>query len=234
VERWRSVGLTIATLAGEMVARAEHANATSEPPLPATKPESSAPSERGADVEKDTGAGAGTGRPTPSRRQTLWIGVAGAAGPGLGDGSARFGGWADAGWRPLELPLFLRFSAGFAARPRDLQGLSVQWETVTLGMGGTVGSGPLAIEPRLAASLDVVHAAVTDSASNRGDSGTSVGFGLHGGADVVFRIQHFGVVGSLDAWHLAARTDILVKDAYTGVSSANGWALGMGVRFFLE
>jgi hypothetical protein len=232
LERWRSVGLTIATLAGEMVARTEEAKGSTESTPAAPKGEVASskaahPDEAGID------AGTEPRHAKSSGRATSWIGATLAAGPGLDDGSVRWGGWADAGFRPLPLPLFLRLSLGVAVRPRDANGLSVQWETATLGVGGIVGNGPLTLEPRVAASLDAVHAAVADS-SHREDSGTRIGFGLHAGAETVFHFDRSAFVASLDAWHLGARTDILIQNARAGVSAADGWALGLGFRFFLE
>jgi hypothetical protein len=233
IERWRTVGLTIATLAGEMVARVEQPKASTEP-QPAAGHVEGASSNGDHPDEAPTGVGGRPGSQKPSSRETRWIGGTLGVGPGLDDGSLRWGGWADIGWRPLPLPLFLRLSLGVAVRPRDVHGLSVQWETATLGLGGIVGNGPVTLEPRLAASLDAVHAAVADSTSQREDSGTRVGFGVHAGAEALFHFDRSAFVASLDAWHVGARTDILVENARTGVSAADGWAVGLGFRFFLQ
>jgi hypothetical protein len=82
--------------------------------------------------------------------------------------------------------------------------------------------------------LDIVHAGVADSASGQKASGTGAGFGVHVGAEGVFQLDRVGFVASLDAWHLGASTHILVKDEQIGISAANGWAAGLGLRFFLE
>ena len=115
----------------------------------------------------------------------------------------------------------------------DSRGVSVQWVTVTLGVGGIAGNGPLTLQPRVSASLDVVRAGVADSALGT-DSATGAGFGVHAGADVVFQLDPVGFVASLDAWHLGASTHIIVKGQPAGLSTANGWAAGLGLRFFLE
>lgn len=231
VERWRSVGLTLATLAGEISREsgAEPREGRSKPAAraPRTVPDAAA-------VEGDPS------RPKrPPRRETthetLWISVAALVGPGLVDGAWRAGAWADVGWRPTPLPLFARLNLAFAARPADPRGLSVQWETVTLGVGGVAGDGRFTLQPRVSASFDSVRAGVTDPATGLRDSGSGAAVGVHVGADAVFQfVDSAGLVASLDLWHLSAPTNILLEDRRVGVSAANGWVVGLGFRFFLE
>ncbi|HEX7672221.1 MAG TPA: hypothetical protein VF395_21645, partial [Polyangiaceae bacterium] len=132
-------------------------------------------------------------------------------------------------------PLFARLNVAFAVRPADTRGLSVQWETVAVGVGGVAGEGRFTLQPRVSASFDSVRAGVTDPTTGRKDSGTGAAVGVHAGADAVFQfVDYAGLVASLDVWHVSAPANILLEDHRVGVSAANGWVVGLGFRFFLE
>jgi hypothetical protein len=231
VERWRSVGLTIATLAGE-ISRESGAEPLEEAPVPRR------PKPRKGPDTGDRRPEPPSAREPPRRemtRETLWTTVAAIAGPGLEDGAWRAGAWADIGWRPTRLPLFARLNLAFAARPADSRGVSVQWETVTLGAGGVAGEGRFTLQPRVSASFDSVRAGVTDPATGQKDSGSTAALGVHAGADAVLRfVDYAGAVASLDVWHVSGPANILLQDHRVGISAANGWVIGLGFRFFLQ
>ncbi len=281
VERWRSVGLTIATLVGDMLPPRSDSSDARESPAGAIPDEStsapggaSKPSEpeqvedrdaekarreaeqreeqRRADerardeaarrAEKDQARAAqeqhevapAHDSPGSSGVRSLWVGATGAAGPGLEEGGWRFGGGVDLGWKPTSLPAFARLSLGFAGRPADSRGLSVQWEAATLGGGAMIGGQKLRLEPRLAVSINNVHAAVSERSSSGKSSGNQLEAGVHGGLDLVFRLSLIGLVAGIDAWRTHAPTQIVVERRVVGVSPAAGWSAGIGVRVFLE
>ena len=125
VERWRAVGLTIATLVGEL---------PSYPSAPAPTPAPAVTAAPPAVVAR---------RPTPPRRRRRWWLEAGALlGPGLVSGAPRGGGYAGGAYLFGDLPLLAHVSLGYAARPADFRGLSVQFLTLQAGVGAR-----LALEP---------------------------------------------------------------------------------------
>jgi hypothetical protein len=260
IERWRAAGLTIATLVGDALPPASTAGSTGQfddasrgaqqeqndatkkiPPsgVPAGNAES-VPSPKAppntvgdrADVLRGE-ARAASIRTRPLAR-TVWAGLSAFAGPGLTTGEWRFGAWADAAFRPTALPLFARLGLGYASRATDSRGLSVQWETLTFGVGAVVGSGSLRFEPHLSVGLENVHAAATAAATGKKDSGAQLGATLHLCLDGVWQLARLGLVARFEGSEAHAPTRITVEDRDVGTSAATNWGLGLGMRYYIE
>jgi hypothetical protein len=256
LERWRSAGLTIATLVGDALAP-KTAGGGAESPTPVGVasfggeetphgPDAAKPAEQGAPpptleppptVEAarapsdhaPSGPSGGTSLP-----HTVWAGLSGTAGPGLDEGAWKFGALVDVAYRPTPLPVFGRISFEYATRGTDSQGLSVQWQTVTLGAGGVLGHGALRLEPHLAFGVENVHAGATDPATGTHESGNQLGVSFHGGIDGILQLSRLGIVAFLQGKQALAPTRIVVKGEPAGTSPATGWGFGIGVRYFFE
>jgi hypothetical protein len=152
----------------------------------------------------------------------------------LTTGEWRFGAWADAAFRPTALPLFARLGLGYASRATDSRGLSVQWETLTFGVGAVVGSGSLRFEPHLSVGLENVHAAATAAATGKKDSGAQLGATLHLCLDGVWQLARLGLVARFEGSEAHAPTRITVEDRDVGTSAATNWGLGLGMRYYIE
>jgi hypothetical protein len=268
VERWRTVGLTIATLVGDALAptageptgvtHGSEATLADVPPGTAViddanveRPHESspvaAPIPRSTNDEKSVTAplpasasaitpASPSDRPSTARGlpHALWVGVSGALGPGLESGAWRWGASIDAGLRAKRLPLFAHLGLSYRWRPADSRGLSVQWQGLTLGGGVALGSVSLRIEPRLAIGIENIHAAVTDRATGRSDSGDQLGLSAHAAVDGVWQWSRGAAVATFDGFAAHSPTQIVVKERPFGTAAAAGFCLGLGARYFFE
>lgn len=217
VERWRSVGLTVAALATEL------SGATPEPTARPPREEDRA--------ETTEPAAPPPARPRESGRRAIWLGLAGVVGPALGSGSPRFGGVIDVAVQPTPVPWFVRLGLGSAVRPTDERGLFINWNTFSLGVGATLSSGTFRLEPRMAFGVEAIRASASDPAGHT-DSKSHVAVGIYGGVDGVLRLGNAALVGTFDAWHLDSKTTITIEGAPVGAASENGWIAGLGARAY--
>ncbi|HEX4336363.1 MAG TPA: hypothetical protein VH062_10650 [Polyangiaceae bacterium] len=262
IERWRAVGLTIATLVGDALpapttldteARfddATDANAgaaapgaasqtTQTPPLVAVAgknattvaDETPAPPANADAAPSRERRTPGTEQPLPRR---FWAGLSLLTGSGLEAGAPRFGVGADASYRFATLPFFARLSVGYASRGEDSRGVSVQWESATLGAGAVVGSDALRLEPRIAVGIENLHAGVVDPVTRRSDSGNRFGASAHFGLDGVWQLGRFGLVATVEVAEAHSPTRIVVEDSAAGSVAATSWAIGLGARYFVR
>jgi hypothetical protein len=169
VERWRSVGLTIATLVGGKAQRNQvqpvertprraaptktrtpkRRGATAAPAEEAPAAEAAEPSDR--EPESPASAGSTLGR----RSQRLWTSLAAFAGPGLDPGGPRVGARFQVGWRPSSLALFLSPDVSFALASENERGVSGRWWSGGLSLGWVVPLGSLVdLEPRLGVRVE--------------------------------------------------------------------------------
>jgi hypothetical protein len=258
VERWRTVGLTIATLVGDVL-HPEEAGVPSER-AESTAPAASTPDENARTPQGNVEpAPTKTGEPeapvvavpasppvravtterlapkaAQGRMHRSWVTLAVLTGPGLEDGDFRFGAGLDLGYRPAELPLFGRIAIAYAARPTDSRGLSIEWETLSLGLGAAFLLSALSLEPRIAFGLENVHAGISDPATGRNDAGNQLGVNARAGIDAVWQWPRLGIVGSFDGWRAHAPTQVLVGGQDSGATSGWGWTVGLGGRLFLD
>jgi hypothetical protein len=222
VERWRAVGLTIATLVGELPGHGQTAPAAQPPPKPAPpKPVRRKPPPRPL--------------PAPVRAPRWWIEAGALLGPGLGAaGAPRGGGFAGGAYLLGELPLLAHVSLGYAARPADVRGLSVQFLTLQAGLGVRLelDAADLELDGRVGASLERVGASATRSGAE--DSGSRLLPALHLGADVGWPARGFvAVVAGADAWALESPTRITIEGQPVGKVPGAGVLGRLGLRLRL-
>jgi hypothetical protein len=269
-ERWRSVGLTIATLAGEMSAATAGTapdtaagTGTATGTSPQRNPSSAADGTNAAsavsrnaaaltndraatggedakarpDVEEDTVSQ----RPAPARRDSeargdQWFRIGGAAlvGPGLNNGAPRLGGALDVAWKPFRLPVFARLELSEAESPRAANGIAAEWQMATLGVGASLRQDAFSLEPRLAVGFRHLHASVGDPISRQTDSGGDSAPCFVFGADLGWKIGHFGFFAGLEGIRTPASTQILVENERSGTDPSLGLKLTVGARVFLE
>jgi len=227
VERWRSVGLTIATLVGETAKsqqdsalreerRRPDAAAAHAPPRAASPPRDNEEAPPGAELRR------------------IWVNLGAAAGPGLGEGDLRLGARIEAGWRPSRLPLILGPGVGYAVRSADDQGVSARWLNAGITLGWTFElHSRWNIEPRVGAHIEVMEAAV-DSPSSRKDSGRHTAYGGDIGLQLVLRLGRICPFAEVQGYYNDRGTDVTVAGEAAGTASAAGWGLALGVRVFLD
>jgi hypothetical protein len=227
VERWRSIGLTIATLVGETVKFHRDSAPREKRPRPDVAaahppPTAASPPQRGE-----------RGPPGIELHQ-IWVNLGAHAGPGLGEGDLRAGGRIEAGWRPSRLPLFLGPGVGYAVRPQDDQGLSARWLNVGITAGWSFGLHPRwNIEPRVGGHVEVMEAAV-DSPTSRKDSGRHTAYGGDIGVQLVLRLGRICPFAQVQGYYNDRGTDVTVAGQAAGTASSVGWGMGLGVRVFLD
>ncbi|HTV18486.1 MAG TPA: hypothetical protein VMG12_07440 [Polyangiaceae bacterium] len=155
-ERWRSVGLAIATLVGEGEQRAREeaeedaAAAPAPPPEPeapapeAPAPESAAPEPPEAlppappsvvvpEREEEPEPEAPEVPRVPFEHRSVFVGVGGFTGPGLGDGAWRVGGVLRGSWQARS-GLSLGGSLGYAWRASSSE-FTAEWFSLEAGVG---------------------------------------------------------------------------------------------------
>ncbi len=159
-ERWRAIGLTVATLVGEIDAGGDAGPPIEPRPTPREEARvSPTPATSPAD-------------PPRSAPPTAWADLSFLGGPGLAPGRPRFGANVAGSWRPRTLPFFGRLALKYATSAPNHQSVSAQWAGAGLGLGGqwepatdlglSVSGGPV---------VELVRAAASD-ATGRTDSGT--------------------------------------------------------------
>ena len=218
VERWRAVGLTIATLVGELPS---YSTAPAPAPAPAVTAKPPAVVAR---------------RPSPPRRGRRWWLEAGALlGPGLASGSPRGGGYAGAAYLFGDLPLLAHVSLGYAARPADFRGLSVQFLTLQAGVGAHLVLAPadFELDGRLGVSLERVTASATRDGAT--DGGSRLLPAWHLGGNVVWPARGFiGLLAGADAWAFESPTRITIEGESVGQVPGAGVVGRLGLRLRLH
>ncbi len=242
VERWRAVGLTIATLVGELPTLQKTPAAppsTAAPPAPASgKPplEKPAPPPASSKPQRPR-------RPTPEVpprkpralvRPHWWVEAGALLGPGLQSGSLRGGGFVGGAYLLGDLPLFAHASLGYAARSADVRGLSVQFLTLQAGLGAKIGvpAADLELDGRVGASLEQVRASATLRGAS--DSGSRFLPALHLGGNVAWPASGFiALVIGADGWVLESPTRITIEGSGAGRVPGSGVLGRLGIRLRL-
>ncbi len=239
-ERWKTVGLTIATLAdgmfppenpGVTIAETQRAGVPQtvrkgasdldEKPAPAAT--SAASAER--TMAKTTRANA-------SARE-LWFGVAARGGPGLHPGGLRFGAQGSAAFRPTSAPWFAGIELGFAARPTDGQGLYAEWETASLAAGAILGSPPFFVEPQIGFGWQFVRVVATNPTERGSDAGGRGTVNLSAGTDFVIRAGDLGFLAGATAWRATSSIEIIVENHRVATDDAAGFSGLLGLRYYV-
>jgi hypothetical protein len=219
-ERWRTAGLVIGTLVGQ----AESEN----------RRESAPPARSAVEVQRLPVVRERAREARPAVRQ--WravIGVDASAGPALDRGAWRFGAGLGADYRLGSLPAFAHLGLRYAARPTDLDGLSVSWASGAAGAGVLWDvSHPLKLESTAALVLERVSATVTSGGES--DSGSRFAAGGRLGAGLLFVSSGFlGIYLGAEGTMLASPTRLLVGGQSAGRVQNPTYALAIGLRLRL-
>lgn len=219
VERWRAVGLVIATLAGE-VFEAEPARALPPEPAPKKQPEPARPSPPAA---------------APDTRSPAWTLQAGAElARGSGNSLSAYGASLRITRQLLPRFLFATASARYELEPTTSTGVQLSWAWATLGLGASVplvGTN-LSFEGRVEPALGSARAALAHPAPGTGaQSGTL--FALREGAGLVWWWSEWlGVDVSADAFEISRRTVVRDQNGSRDVARVEpfGWSTAIGLR----
>jgi hypothetical protein len=226
-ERWRSVGLIIATLV-EQAGNEKKAEPTGPPAAQTpTKPPPAPPPHAEEATIKEHSA-------TPPVATDGWmLDAAFELARGASTGFGALGASARAS-HPLEsTPVFvtgsLRYESQAQASSNPLARVSLQWGWATLGLGVATGLGaPVSFEGRLEPSLGWIVA----SPGGGGDSKSGPLFGVRESVCATWWWAPWvGLTVSAEALE-TTRSAIVVVSPYQTVSTAEwiGWAFSMGLR----
>jgi hypothetical protein len=223
VERWRAVGLVIATLVGDVRAALEAPKAAAPPPAappPAPVRDTSAPP-----------------RPAPIRHDTFWFDAAAVVATALDDGVWQVGPSVRASAAPLRFPVFGSVSGRWSIRPTDGSNLGVQWWSFSIGVGvslSPVASVPVRVEPRAELALQHTRASVVEAGSGASDAEGRWTLGGRLAADAVWAPgSRFGAFVGAEASIFPGTTEVLVRGRPLARQPALGVAgqAGPRVRF---
>jgi hypothetical protein len=218
LERWRTAGLTIATLAGE-VARAEsELNQALETPKPDARVT--------GDVKRATEHEITRSEDSAPH---YWADLGGLFGSGLDTGGLRAGVWANVGARLGRTPVFGLAGVDYASAEGPAP-LSVQWLIFSAGLGGEVGTPGrgFLFEPAAAFRLERLHASASEG--TRTDSETQFGYGAQVTARFLWQLGFVSPLVGANGWLNAEPVRILVHDQYVGTASRWGWTVVIGAR----
>ncbi|HEY3497921.1 MAG TPA: hypothetical protein VGK73_24650 [Polyangiaceae bacterium] len=201
VERYRSVGFVIGTVATAPPEEPPPAPPAPEPP-PAPPPVPVVPLKPPRATPKPP-------PPPPSRG---FVGLAGLIGRGLDEGGPRYGGNLRAGIRVIDRVAVL-LSASASVRPRDDQGLALAWMDAGLGLGVAVGAPTRShLELRLEMLGEHFSADLEDGDRSAERARTIPAARV--GVDGVWMIDHFlGVVVGVEGVLRYSKTQV---DAFSG------------------
>ena len=229
-ERWRSVGLIIATLVG--------AETPPEPPAPVPPPTPPVPP-----PEKRPIAGTKESAGLPARRQPWFFEVGASGARGTADVVGAWGPAARAGLAFRSSPLFLTASLRYETEPQASAQASTQvhldWGWVTAGLGlaaplGRAPDPPLLVEVRLEPTVGVVRASAVGAADQWGALlGVREGLGI-----TWWWARWLGPSLSAEALQTTRSTVVNVSNGTgaTEVAKAQwfGWSAGLGLRVRVE
>jgi hypothetical protein len=204
VEQWRATGLVIAALAGESASR------TDERSYGTTS------------LDHGTFAAPSAG----------WLALAANGGPGLDDGSARFGGSLQGAVALRGSPVFFSASVGHAWRPADDARVGVTWTTVSAGGGLRTWLAGGDVELRARVELLGEYIAASSTATTLRGGGNRLMPGLRAGADALWPARGpLGVTLGLSVWSLSGGTAITLDEQKVGSSPWLSYAGWMGAQW---
>jgi hypothetical protein len=212
-ERWRSVGLVIATLVDESV------RASSPPPPPVVpKPTVEPPPPKPAEAAP----------PRPPPKERIVVDGGALAGPGLDTGVWRFGGWLRGGYVLGRIPLGIIASVRLSERPADAQGVTVAWGSGSIGVAGLLRWRELRGQARIEAATEWTHASVS---AGGGDSASRWVSGARLGIDVGWMLAPpLAIIAGFDETILGGSTSVNLRDQLVGRSQALESAALLGAR----
>lgn len=206
IERWRAVGLTVATLVG---AQSPERRAPAPKPRPVAAPHVS----------------------RAASRKPIWVDLAALTGPGLETGAWRVGGRLAGAYALPELPAFVGLSLAYAVRDTDAHGISVGFLTLSGEAGAALKlpTFPVELDASGGLELEQIHASVDRGGLS--DSGTRWVPGLRGRLAALYPV-HGSLAGFLgvEGWVQTNPTEIRVRDAPVERVLGAGLCLELGVR----
>lgn len=216
-ERWRTVGLTIATLAGEAEPATGDKARSAPTELPPARSKHAQPNQapRSLDAPK------------------LWLDAGGLVGTALDTASPRYGVWADVGARLGASP-FVGVAGIDYSFARGEPFLSVQWLSLAAGLGAQVGSANRGLVFEGSALFLVERQQVSASDGARADADAVFGFGGRAKAVLVWQLGVFSPLLGAEGWVNAAPLRVLVHNQYAGTAPRTGGAIVLGVRAQLD
>jgi hypothetical protein len=220
IERWRSVGLIIATLVGSEVAKAPVP--PPETSLPAPAPPKPSPPPPPA--------------PTPEAATSWSFEVGAAASRGAGDVFGAWGPTGRVGAAFRRTPVFVTGSLRYEIEPPGAAQVRLEWGWVSLGagIGAPLGRTPLLLEARLEPTLGGIRATSLGSAPAQAGGL----FGVREGVALTWWWAHWiGLSLSAEALE-TTRSTVVNVSSNTGTSTTVaakaqwfGWSSGLGLRF---
>jgi hypothetical protein len=232
-ERWRSVGLTIATMVDSLVEPEQPTSSETEVKADQTPPTASiAKAEGPHDVQTTPLRLVPTNVASP-QRTILWVDATGVTGPGLDDGFWRWGAQARLSYSPFDSVLVLG-TIGYALRQR-VQDVSVTWTTAGFGIGYRLQPTTFS-ELRVHADVvgELVSANVEDSTTGDSDDGHVFDLGVGAGVDGAWNVTHWlGLVVGGDLASTSKATDIRVHDSHLARGGPISYTILAGPRFSL-
>jgi hypothetical protein len=243
VERWRAVGLTIATLAGELASLAAAAEerpaagvtGPSEPP-----PKASPPAPSNGNAAQPPGASdSASDAPAPASPRASgasdpeppgpWLGAGAFGAPGVGSG-VQLGGYLEGGFQTAS-PVFARLTLGVSGQPGGADSADVGWITGSAAVGLTLHAGPVAFRPRAGLRMERLSASIDPRGAIPGGSASHVQLGAVLGADAMLARGHHGFFLGFEVWRNRSATEVRIGTASAGTSAATGLGITFGYRY---
>ncbi len=243
-ERWRAVGLVIATLVGQAdrgapadpaATNGASSDATSGAPTRTTPSEGKA--QNVADAEKPMAGVTPTSNATTIAREVVWLDGGAMIDPGLGDAWFRWGGWLRVSARPSSLPFFVNVGGRYVGAPPQDRGLSLRWASAFIGVGTFIGMGALPVRLEIHADMIVqlVHAGATDPSTGASDSSARWVAGGRAGADVVWApAPAWALLVGGETTILSSGTVLRIENERRGRDAAVGIGAIVGARAFFR
>jgi hypothetical protein len=210
VERWRTIGLVIAALVGE----------------------SDAPRD-GAETDR---AAWSSFSAAPASRAVAWVGLSALVGPGLDDGSMRFGGALHGAVALRSSPIFLLASVSHALRPVGEGTVDVRWTTFAVGSGARalVPSVNLALRARFEILLEYLRATGASGGAVSG-GGNRLSPGIRAGGEMVWPSSGpLAMALGFSVWSLPGGTAIQLDQQKLGSSQWLSYAGFLGAEWFFR
>jgi hypothetical protein len=241
VERWRAVGLTIATLAGELASVAAAAEerptaAVSGPESPPQAPPLPSNGNVGQPPRATDSASDAPAKPSPrasgasaSEPPGPWLGAGAFGAPGVGSG-VQLGGYLEGGFQTAS-PAFVRLTLGISGQPGGVDGADVDWITGSAAVGLTLHAGSVAFRPRAGLRVERLGASIDPQGAVPGGSASHVQLGAVLGADAMLARGHHGFFLGFDVWRNRSATEVRIGTASAGTSAATGWGITFGYRY---
>jgi hypothetical protein len=231
IERWRSVGLTIASLVGDLP-RTDLSKQPTPPPVEPTPPP--------APPHVPKGVSSADGKPQGSEDRArlaaravrpLFAELGLSGGPGLVDGPYRAGGYARVGYVFDSTPLTVALGGRLTVRPTESRDLRVRWIDLSAQLGAYAELWGAQLEARGVLLLQEIRgtAPAPDTDSEDSQARWLPGFGLR--ADGVWPARGFwALVLGAEGRLMADRTAILNAGKHVAETSVFDGFLEVGVR----